>query len=304
MRRVAQAAIATVIATTAFAGLGVIDELRAAGNQTVFVPIVPCRLADTRPPGVGGRTHPLDAGETAVFTVWGDQGNCAVPTTAVGIATNVTAVNPTAGSFLALFPADAQLPVVSNLNFVAGSPPTPNQVTVGLSDDGRVGVHNHAGTVDVIIDVVGYYEHGSGTAGPPGAPGPRGFSAWDAIPSGVTVIGEVNWDLTTPGGSVPSDRITVNLPGVAPVALTDATVNFAPGSAVSDADATCTGSFDAPSAPPGKVCLYGGTVESVETISGLAGRLATRAFHVRYHPVLTAAGSDMILWFTWAYTAP
>src|SRR5262245_8571615 len=62
----------------------------------------------------------------------------------------------------------------------------------------------------------------SGVAGPPGPTGstgpggaqgpsgPRGFSAWDVIPSGTTVTGEVNWDITTPGGSVPSDRITVN----------------------------------------------------------------------------------------------
>ena len=33
----------------------------------------------------------------------------------------------------------------------------PNQVTVGLSADGSIKVYNHAGTVDVITDIVGYH---------------------------------------------------------------------------------------------------------------------------------------------------
>jgi hypothetical protein len=48
-------------------------------------------------------------------------------------------------------------PLASNLNWTAGSPPIPNQVTVALSRDGAINVYNQAGTVDVVIDVVGYY---------------------------------------------------------------------------------------------------------------------------------------------------
>jgi hypothetical protein len=70
---------------------------------------------------------------------------------------NVTTVNATATSFLTIWPADAAQPLASNLNWVAGSPPTPNKVDVKLSADGRIKLFNNGGTVDVLADIVGYY---------------------------------------------------------------------------------------------------------------------------------------------------
>lgn len=70
---------------------------------------------------------------------------------------NVTTVNGTVGSFLTLWPADATRPTASNLNWVAGSPATPNKVDVKLSADGKVSIFNLTGTVDVIADIVGFY---------------------------------------------------------------------------------------------------------------------------------------------------
>ena len=44
-----------------------------------------------------------------------------------------------------------------------------------MSADGRLGFYNLAGTVDVLVDIVGYYELStSGPAGPQGEPGPQG----------------------------------------------------------------------------------------------------------------------------------
>jgi hypothetical protein len=57
-----------------------------------------------------------------------------------------------------MFPADAPLPNASNLNWSAGQAPTPNAVTVDLSADGNVNVFNERGTVNVIIDIAGYYD--------------------------------------------------------------------------------------------------------------------------------------------------
>ena len=88
----------------------------------------------------------------------GTNGNCTVPATAVGVVMNVTAVGPTAPSYLSVFPPDAPKPLVSSLNYAPGNGPTPNAVTVGLSVDGSVGFFNAFGTVDVIADVVGYYD--------------------------------------------------------------------------------------------------------------------------------------------------
>lgn len=145
-----------------------------------FVLITPCRLVDTRTNDqVGVRGSPIGTQETASFPVFevqrpGDhpqapRGNCRIPNHATGIVANVTAVNPTAASFLTLFPGDATQPLASNLNWTPSSPPTPNQVTVGLSQSGLINLFNAYGTVDVIIDISGYYiPESAGPAGPPG----------------------------------------------------------------------------------------------------------------------------------------
>jgi hypothetical protein len=132
----------------------------SSGERAVFVPITPCRLIDTRAGGdnVGVRSTPIDSGEAATFQVTGTNGDCLIPVTATGITANATAVNPSSSSYVTIYPADANpRPTASNLNVVAGAAPTPNQVTVGLSAAGAIGVYNNAGTVDLIIDIVGYY---------------------------------------------------------------------------------------------------------------------------------------------------
>jgi hypothetical protein len=58
---------------------------------------------------------------------------------------------------MTVFPSNAALPLVSNLNYLPGSPPTPNKVDVALSSDGRVSFYNLAGTVHAIADISGYY---------------------------------------------------------------------------------------------------------------------------------------------------
>jgi hypothetical protein len=153
-------------ALAAVAGLAITVGVGSAANSgpSSFQPIVPCRLTDTRPASqVGPLGAPIGPDTAVTVTVHGANGNCTIPTTAVGIATNTTAVNPTAASFLTVYPADAATrPTASNLNYVPGSPPTPNQVTVGLSVDGKINVYNRFGSVDVVIDVVGYYVPASG----------------------------------------------------------------------------------------------------------------------------------------------
>ena len=172
--------VASALVAATVTGLGLVRDAAATGQgaPSVLVPIVPCRLADTRiaADNVGTRSAPIGAAETVVFVVWGSNGNCGVPGSATAIVTNVTAVHPTADSFITLFPADASpRPTASNLNVTSSSPPTPNQVTVGLSAAGAVAVYNNGGTVDVVIDIVGYYEPaGAGGTGPPGAAGPAG----------------------------------------------------------------------------------------------------------------------------------
>jgi hypothetical protein len=147
-----------VIAVVGFAATR--SSALPGSEETTFVPITPCRLLDTRDESsftVGPRNTPIGSGETYRQQVTGANGRCLIPSDASGVALNVTAVNPTADSFLTLFPFDATLPQTSNLNYLVGSPPTPNKVDVRLSSDGGLGIYNAFGTVDVIADVAGYY---------------------------------------------------------------------------------------------------------------------------------------------------
>src|SRR4051794_35789346 len=65
------------------------------GAGTVFVPLAPCRLFDTRPvpANVGPRAMPLGPGETYTQAVTGTNGNCTVPSQATAVALNVTTVD-------------------------------------------------------------------------------------------------------------------------------------------------------------------------------------------------------------------
>ena len=129
-------------------------------DAATFVPVEPCRLFDYRPTPftVGNRNVPLGPGEAHVQQVTGEVGNCGVPPDATAVAMNVTITEPTAASFLTVFPADAAtVPTVSSLNWVAGQAATPNKVDVRLSPAGRIKLYNRFGQVFVLGDVVGYY---------------------------------------------------------------------------------------------------------------------------------------------------
>lgn len=172
LRRSHAIAIALIVAggSLGAVAIGAVGE----GTASVLVPIAPCRLVDTRASSqVGPRFLPIGPGQTVTFQVTGTNGDCTLPAGATAIASNVTTVNSNASSYLTVFPADATKPTASNLNWNAGAPPTPNQVTVGLSATGAIKVFNLAGSIDVIIDVVGYYRT-EGASGSPGPTGPTG----------------------------------------------------------------------------------------------------------------------------------
>jgi hypothetical protein len=152
------AALATVLVA---AGVGYGVRLTGASSPTpnpVVTTITPCRLLDTRPgsDNVGPRSTPLGPNETYTTPVRGTNGNCTIPGSALGVVMNVTVVGGTRDSFLTVWPAGATRPLASNLNWVAGQPPTPNQVTTALGPDGRISFYNLAGTVHVVGDITGY----------------------------------------------------------------------------------------------------------------------------------------------------
>ena len=148
------------------------------------------------------------------------------------------------------------------------------------------------------------------------------------IPSGTTVTGAFGIgsnvtaavtvaitppsapDASTPTAATATTAMTsdirqvVQLPGPAPADLSDATVNFA-DAGTTDADASCTGTAVAPTAPAGKVCLYlssaagSGTTVDGQAIPGLAGSRSGFVVHAS-NATLGETGA----FGTWAYTAP
>lgn len=60
-------------------------------------------------------------------------------------------------SFITIYPGGVARPVASNLNVVAGGPPTPNLVIVKLGTGGKVQVFNNSESVHVILDVAGFF---------------------------------------------------------------------------------------------------------------------------------------------------
>ena len=239
-RRWRAVAVAAAVAAVGSATVGVVRS--AASNErtsSVFVPIVPCRLLDTRPApdNLGERSTPLGAGETAIVGVWGEHGRCSIPSTATGVGLNLTALGATADTYLTVYPAGGERPLTSNVNPTAGGAPAANAATVALASDGGLAVYNHDGQVDVVIDVSGYYVPsggGVGPAGPTGATGAAGAAGGARF--GRTIVS------ITPVDSFTSDftSIVLGADGNPVIAYYDN--NMTALKAAVCADVTCTSS--------------------------------------------------------------
>jgi hypothetical protein len=131
-----------------------------------YNPLDPTRLLDSRR-AIGGWTAKLGAGETRALAVRGTAG---VSNTADAVLLNVTVTAGSADSFLTVFPGGTPAPLASNVNFGAGQT-VANLVAVKLGTGGDVSFRNDAGAVDVIADVVGYFDSASGSLFHPLAPG-------------------------------------------------------------------------------------------------------------------------------------
>ncbi|MEV8625759.1 hypothetical protein [Streptomyces sp. NPDC051079] len=112
---------------------------------SVFTGMQPKRLMDTRN-GTGVARAKVGAGKTV---------NLAVGFKYTAVVLNVTATNPTATGFVSVYPYGTTRTAASNLNFTAGQT-VPNLVVVPVKE-GKVTFYNHAGTVDLIADIAGYY---------------------------------------------------------------------------------------------------------------------------------------------------
>jgi glucose/arabinose dehydrogenase len=165
----------------------------AAGGSTdgrFHATPAPARLMDTRN-GTGGKLGSFGSGEQFDLQVAGQGG---VPDSGVAaVALTVTYTGPTAPGFLTVWPSGEAQPVVSTTNPNGPGDIRSNLALVELGANGKVSILSFRPT-DVVVDVVGYFSSGSGTAGlftaitpsriadsrQPGAPFPRLTSGAEA----------------------------------------------------------------------------------------------------------------------------
>jgi hypothetical protein len=145
-------------------GAGSIDLLADLSGYYVegasgasYTGTTPHRLLDTRTSAQGPAFGP---GEVRTLTVRG--GATGVPDNASAVALNVTAVGPTRITDLRVYPTHAggAPPTVSNLNPAPGAI-TAAAVIAAIGEDGTVSIRNAGGSVQVLVDIAGWFTPGS-----------------------------------------------------------------------------------------------------------------------------------------------
>jgi hypothetical protein len=118
-----------------------------------YTSLAPTRLLDSRS-GTGAPAAALGAASVLEVQVTGRGGVPAAGVSAVVL--NVTVTQPTAPSFLTVWPSGLPLPLASNLNYLANLT-VPNLVVVEVGAGGRISLYNSSGTTHVVADVAGWY---------------------------------------------------------------------------------------------------------------------------------------------------
>ena len=125
--------------------------------------VQPSRLLDTRT-GLGVPAGAIPAGSSRSLQVAGRGG---VPASGVGtVVLNVTAVKPSSGGYLTVYPTGRARPTTSNLNYPAGRPAVANLVHVAVGGGGAVTVYAGNADVHVVADVYGWTSDGGAGVSP------------------------------------------------------------------------------------------------------------------------------------------
>ena len=132
----------------------IVDVLGAfrPGARSRYVPLSPARALDTRD-GTGVPRARVQRNAVGLPL----SGRAGIPAGAASaVLMNVTAVTPSAGTYVTVFPSGRERPLASNINADAGAV-VPNMVLARLGEDGGASVYNNTGEVDLVADVMGYF---------------------------------------------------------------------------------------------------------------------------------------------------
>jgi nitrite reductase/ring-hydroxylating ferredoxin subunit len=164
---------------------GKLDVFNAAGTTNIaldvegyvsstspglFSPVAPSRICDTRGAGGGIASNqcntsgasPIGAGGVLTFNVHTLTDN--IPASGVtAVVFNLTAIVPSKSTVLTAYPSNVTRPTASNVNLNAGTT-LPNRVIVQVSPTGTVSLWNSVGSVNVAVDVDGWFSASVATA--------------------------------------------------------------------------------------------------------------------------------------------
>lgn len=117
----------------------------------LYNPVRPVKLFDSN------NAYPLTS-QAQKVCVMGQDG---VPSTGVSaVLVNVTGINPTNYTYLTLYPDGSIPPETSNLNLAKGSSRM-NMAIVRVGSDGCINVKNAFGSINLILDIYGYFTDAS-----------------------------------------------------------------------------------------------------------------------------------------------
>ena len=121
-----------------------------------FIAVSPCRVADTRGNGFTGAYGPpsIGADTSRAFTI---TGVCGIPAGAQAVSFNFAALNVSGLGDLRAYPTGGAAPLVSTMNYNANTPNIANAAIVPLGTGGAITLQADATTIDLIIDVNGYF---------------------------------------------------------------------------------------------------------------------------------------------------
>jgi hypothetical protein len=131
----------------------------------------PVRICDTRAPGGAvistqcnaSGANPILASSPLTFNV--HTGTDGIPSSGViAVVFNLTAILPSQPTVLTAYPSDVSRPLASNINLNPGTA-VPNRIIVPVSSTGTIGdvsIWNGVGSVNVAVDIGGWFQVSSG----------------------------------------------------------------------------------------------------------------------------------------------
>jgi IPT/TIG domain/Right handed beta helix region len=126
-------------------------------DGAAFYTLTPCRIVDTRNAAGPWGGPAVAAGTTRGFVL---AGRCGIPAAARAAAVNVTVTQGTSGpGILTLYAGATGLPLASTIEYSAGQTRAANAVvSLGSAGDIETKCQQPSGTVQLIIDISGYFQ--------------------------------------------------------------------------------------------------------------------------------------------------